>query len=164
MEIRIDGMVGGQIAITKYGYEHFGDDPVSHRWRAWWSSGTDDWRDGLGIELRCYPVVKTTSAGAWIANHAYWNGANWQNISAARLVMNGSGSAWAKPTQDAAVRSLAVRLSRWFEIQRTSVHRLKAAAITLQKLRPDLPAYSKGILETFAGVELPKSTYLFDPL
>jgi len=163
MELRIDGMIDGQIAITKYGYEGFGDAPASHRWRAWWSAGTGDWRDGLGIELRCYPVVKPTGAGDWVAHHAYWNGANWKNITAAKLVMNGSGSAWAKPTQEFAVRSLAVRLSRWFEIQRNSVHRLKAAAVTLQKLRPDLPAYHEGILDTFSGVEIPQSTYLFDP-
>ena len=162
MKIRTDGMVDGQIAITKYGYEAFGDDMAKHRWRAWWAAGTGDWRDGLGIELRCYPVVRTTPAGVWIAHHAYWNGANWKSITAAKWVLNGSGSAWAKPTQDDAVRSLAVRLSRWATIQQNSVHRLKAAAVTLQKLRPDLPAYSEGILDIFAGVEMPQSTYIHD--
>ena len=162
MELRVDGMTDGEIAITRYGYECFGDNPETHRWRAWWSAGTGSWRDGLGIELRCYPVVRATYTGVWIAHHAYWNGANWGNITAAKWVMNGSRSAWAKPTQDDAVRSLAVRLSRWADIQRSSVHRLKAAAVTLQKLRPDLPSYSEGILDIFAGVELPQSTYLFN--
>jgi hypothetical protein len=160
MEYIIDGMVDGKISVTKYAYASFDDNPSSHRWRAWWASGTGDWRDGLGIELRCYPVVRATNAGAWIAHHAYWNGANWKNIAAAKWVKDGSGSAWAKPTQDDAVRSLAVRLSRWAEIQRNSVHRLKAAAVTLQKLRPDLAMGSASILETFSGVELPQSTYL----
>ena len=162
MELRIDGMVDGEIAVTKYGYEHFGDDLASHRWRAWWSSGTGDWRDGLGIELRCYPVVRATNAGAWIAHHAYWNGENWKNITAARWVKNDSGSAWAKPTQDDAVRSLSVRLSRWAEIQRNSVHKLKAAAVTFQKLCPDLAKNSDFILDVFSGVEMPRSTYLGD--
>jgi hypothetical protein len=160
MEWRVDGMADGEIAITQYGYESFGDDPALHRWRAWWANGTGDWRDGLGIELRCYPIVRKTNAGAWIAHHAYWNGKNWKHISAAKLVMDKSGSAWAKPTRDEAVRSIAIRLSRWFAIQRHSVHKLKAAAVTLQKLRPDLPSYTEGILETFSGVELPQSTYL----
>jgi hypothetical protein len=154
MEWRVDGMIDGKIAITKYGYECFGDNPANHRWRAWWASGTGDWRDGLGIELRCYPVVKSTSAGAWVAPHAYWNGENWKHISAAKWVKNGSGSSWAKQTQDDAIRSIAIRLDRWAEIQLHQVHKLKAAAVTLQKLRPDLAACSQAILDKFAGPEV----------
>jgi hypothetical protein len=160
MEIRIDGMINGEIAITKYGYEDFDDVPKSHRWRAFWGGGTGDWRDGSGIELRCYPVLRATAAGAWIAHHAYWNGANWKSITAARLLMDGSLSAWAKPTQDEAVKSLAVRLSRWAAIEIGSVHRLKAAAVTLQKLKPELALYGDGILDTFSGVQLPTSKYI----
>lgn len=152
MMFRADGHTpDGEIAITKYGFENFGDDPKSHRWRAWWGTGGDDWRDGCGIYLQCYPVIRATPAGVWIANNAYWDGSNWQNLSLIKWVMDGSGSAWAKHTQEAAIRSLAIRLSRWASLEESAVFRIKQAAVTLKKLRPDLPSYTESILEKFGG-------------
>jgi hypothetical protein len=154
LNLRIDGWIDDEtIGITKYGYEAFGDNPDAHRWRAWWGSPvSDNWMDGRGIHLACYPVVKKTRAGAWVAHHAYWNGSGWKNTTAAKLVMDGSGSAWAKPTQEHAIRSIAIRLERWATRERQAIYLLKSSIVTLRKLRPDMTSYVEGLDDLFTAV------------
>lgn len=115
------------------------DDPDRIRWRAMWDS---NYHDGLpgGIYVQCYPVVRKTREAAWIDPHAYrqatkqpWEeGApayewNLSDPSLHKLVYDRSGSAWAKPTRAAALRSLGVRLTRWSQRTRRDVERVNAA-------------------------------------
>lgn len=137
-----------------YGMTDLGDNPETHRWRAWWDTSYD----GIvaGIELRAYPVVCLTPAGAWIdtiagrqASKQPWEeGApahEWVFYGAGprkeKWMADGSGSAWAKPTRDEAVRSLAVRLTRWTGHLARDVKRARQCAEALAALRPDLPSY-----------------------
>ena len=55
-----------------------------------------------------------------------------------RLLHNGSGSAWAKPTQEEAIHSLAIRLTRWANHVARDVQKARSAADVLEKLRPNL--------------------------
>lgn len=138
-----------------YTMADLGDNPDTHRWRAWWSRDYDD--VVTGIELQAYPVVSFTPAGAWIdiiagrqASKQPWEeGAPayvWSVPASGprkvKWMANGSGSAWAKPTQEEAVRSLAVRLTRWTGHLARDVKRARQCADVLAKLRPDLPSYA----------------------
>ena len=143
----------GEPAITKWGYEDLEDDPSKHRWRAWWVGGNGV---VMGISLIAYPVIKETPCGVWISEHSYRQATKqpWEEGAPAkewvefdpkcdkkRFINNGSGQAWAKPTQDKAVRSLAIRMSRWSNHLANEVDRLRSAADVMEKLRPDLPSY-----------------------
>jgi hypothetical protein len=155
---RIDGLSVEMVpAITKWSYEDLGDAPELHRWRAYWAGGDFD-SQVSGIELRAYPVLRVTPAAVWInadgcreATKQPWqDGApawDWVPFNPAwmrkRLCHNGSGSAWAKPTQDEAIRSLAVRLCRWTGHISRDFKRAQSAIAGLEKLRPDLPAFAQ---------------------
>lgn len=114
------------------------DDPEKIRWRAFWAEDPSDSLPG-GIELRCYPVVRRTRCGAWIATEAtrqatrqpWEEGApakEWaHHWSPQRFVYDDSNAAWAKPTRAGALRSLGIRLTRWSANVRRDVARLNAA-------------------------------------
>lgn len=95
------------------------DDPTRWRWRATFEFGSYGAREAYAV-LRAYPVVKLTECGAWIDEFGtVCHGGmpivqteSGRNIAGVRLVMNGSGQAWAKPTRDEALHSLAYRLKR----------------------------------------------------
>jgi hypothetical protein len=119
--------------------DDLGDNPATHRWRAGWDK---NW-DGvvIGIELRAYPVVKLTPQGAQIDPEAWreykTSGTGWHLTGEKRFVTNTGAQAWAKPTQEDALHSIAVRLERWArQVYRDTVKVRQAAAI-VQALRPD---------------------------
>lgn len=95
------------------------DDPTRWRWRATFEFSGYGKRDAY-VVLQAYPVVKLTPCGAWIDSYGYVNpdGSNEalapSSVTAAgvRLVMDGSGQAWAKRTRDEALHSAAYRLKR----------------------------------------------------
>ncbi len=126
-------------AITKHGYADLEDDPTNHRWRAWWS-GTIDGRV-TGIELRAYPVIKTNPQSVWISEDAQRCAGVWENHDPnwmrKRLCHDGASAAWAKPTQEEAIHSLAVRLTRWSNRLRSDVQKAVSAAETLKLLKPN---------------------------
>ena len=139
-------------AITQWSFEDLGDSPEQHRWRAWWRR--DYSGSTTGIELVAYPVIRATECGVWIDEYAWrdatkqpWEegapGYQWHhgNKPKKRLILNGSGAGWAKPTRDEAVRSLAMRLTRWASFVARDVERVVTAASAMQKLRPDLSSY-----------------------
>ena len=140
-----DGMaVNMEPAITKWLYEDLGDNPETHRWRAWWALSDVDGLTG-GIELRAYPVIKVNPQSVWIDEYAYREGRSWVHFGQPikkRLCHNGAGSAWAKPTQDEAIRSLAIRLCRWTGHLSRELKRAESAIKAMEALRPDLPAYT----------------------
>jgi hypothetical protein len=122
------------------------DDPDRIRWRATWHRS---YNTGLpvGIELTPYPVVRKTPCGAWVDPHAYrqatkqpWEdgapGNEWllSDKKLWKFVHDSSGSAWAKPTRAAALRSLGVRLTRWSSAVRRDVERVNAACDVAEAL------------------------------
>ena len=142
-------------AITKFGYEDLGDNPETHRWRAWWALSDIDSQTG-GIELRAYPVIKVNPASVWIDEWASRQASKqpWEDGAPAmewvscghvkrRLLHNDAGAAWAKPTQDEAIRSLAIRLCRWTGHLARELERAESAIKAMEALRPDLPAYTE---------------------
>jgi hypothetical protein len=152
---RIDGMsVQMKPAITKWSFEDLEDDPDLHRWRAWWV--TDGNSLVSGIELRAYPVIKKNYASVWINTDAYRertrDGKQWEPFDPKwmkkRLLHNNSGSAWAKPTQEEAIHSLAVRLTRWANHLARDVEKARSAANALEKLRPNHAWAAKHTKET----------------
>ena len=124
----------GDPAITAFGYEGLGDNADEHRWRAWWEQNG-------GIRLCAYPVVRATPCGAWIDRHAYYHG-QWVLSGDKKFVHNESGMAWAKPTQEDAIKSIAIRLCRWTARLNSEVDRAKNAAMALDKMRPDFAQYA----------------------
>ena len=149
---KLDGMtVQTKPSITKWSFEDLGDEPDKHRWRAWWV--TDGNGVVTGIELCAYPVIKTNPESVWIDECAYREATKqpWEEGGPAmewityegepmkkRLLHNGSGSAWAKPTQEEAIHSLAIRLTRWTNHVARDVQKARSAADALEKLRPNL--------------------------
>lgn len=146
-------------SIIKWGFEDLGDDPAKHRWRAWWAGG-GAWDDGEahGIELRAYPVIKTNPFSVWInengcreaTKHPWEDGApamEWVPFNPKwmkrRLCHNGALQAWAKPTQDEALRSLAIRLVRWTAAISREQQRAATAITVLEKLCPNWPGYAQ---------------------
>jgi hypothetical protein len=128
MDFELDAfisVVGKREILQSYDQTDLGDDPSAHRWRAWWLQGYSDLPVD-GIELRAYPVTRLTPVGAWIDTDAFreatkqpweegapglaWTKADWHKT---RWVSDTSGAAWAKPTREAAIYSLAKRLDRW---------------------------------------------------
>lgn len=142
-------------AITKYGFEDLGDDPASHRWRAWWALSDIGSQTG-GIELRAYPVIKVNPASVWIDEWAGRQASKqpWEDGAPAvewvscghvkrRLLHNDANAAWAKPTQDQAVQSLAVRLCRWTGHLARELERAESAIKAMETLRPDLKIHTQ---------------------
>ena len=141
---KLDGLsIENEPAITKWRYEDLGDDPVKHRWRAWWAGG-DAVNDVSGIELRAYPVVRATPCGVWIDDLAWRDGRGWQmTTTKGKWLSIGGRQSWAKLTQDAAIESLAIRLCRWTNMISDAQKRAGDAATSLKKLRPDLACFSE---------------------
>lgn len=142
---KLDGMtVQTKPSITKWSFEDLGDEPDKHRWRAWWV--TDGNGVVTGIELRAYPIIKTNPESVWINVDGYREhtreGKQWKAFEPPwmkkRLLHNGSGSAWAKPTQEEAIHSLAIRLTRWANHVARDVQKARSAADVLEKLRPNM--------------------------
>jgi len=128
--------------VFDHGCENLGDNPHLHRWRAWWDYGMNE--EVTNIRLSAYPVIKLTPQGAWIDQlegmmcHGRLSGLK-------RIVFNGCRASWAKQTQDDAIKSLAVRLSRWSNhIAQDRPKALEAASV-LEILRPDLPSYIQSV-------------------
>lgn len=137
-----------------YAMGDLGDNADTHRWRAWWATSYDN--VVTGIELLAYPVTRRTPSGVWIdtaagrqATRQPWEeGApayEWTHYGKGvpKWLSDGSGSAWAKPTRDEAIRSLAIRLTRWSGHLTRDVKRARQCAEVLAVLRPDLPAYAQ---------------------
>lgn len=155
---KLDGLTLEQEpAITKWGFEDLGDDPDQHRWRAWWVGGIGEC-EVCGIGLRAYPVIKVNPQSVWIdewadraATKQPWEegapGMEWVayegKAAKKRLLHNGSGSAWAKPTQEEALESLAIRLCRWSNHVNRDVRKALQAAEVMSKLRPQHLAYTE---------------------
>lgn len=142
--------------------ERLGDDPEKHRWRAQWKIGYGDKRIA-GIDLTAHPIVRRTECGAWIDPSAYteleqWSegGATyrWQTSDDKRLwkwVSDDGGQAWAKPTREAAIQSLAIRLTRWAVKLRNDNEKLIEAADALRIIRPDLALFANQASSTIGG-------------
>ena len=164
MAFTLDGhAVEMQPSITKWGFEDLGDEPAKHRWRAWWASG-----NGVtyGIELRAYPVIKVNPASVWINQDGYREATRqpWEEGAPAmewvpfdpswmckRICHNGARAAWAKPTQEEAIRSLAIRLCRWTGRLHRDVKRAESAIVVLTKLRPEWTAYPQTARQNLSG-------------
>lgn len=153
--------------ICKWGYEDLGDDPDKHRWRASWDTGYD--HIAIGIFLSAHPVIKRTRCGAWINANGYREATKqpWEEGAPAtewapfderwmkrKFVHDGSGSAWAKLTQEEAIKSLAVRLSRWANHIARDVEKARSAARVLQQLRPEWPSYPEHTLSQLSNATL----------
>ena len=152
---KIDGLtLEMEPSITKWGFEGLEDSPETHRWRASWVSSGDP--SIHGIALTAHPVIKRTRCGVWIncdgsrqATKQPWEeGApalEWVPFNESwmkkRFVNDGSGQAWAKPTQEEALRSIAIRMCRWAQRAHHDMQRVQGAIYVLEKLRPDWPAY-----------------------
>jgi hypothetical protein len=132
-----------------YNMEDLGDAPDLHRWRAQWSNSEESVD---GIQLVAYPVVSVTPKGAWIDTHAYRqmqrDGLVWYLSGFKRWVSNDGAQAWAKPTQEQALVSIAVRLHRWSQRLYHETRRLRAAAEVLKVLRPQDQSYAHRAIET----------------
>lgn len=160
MDFCLDGLSVEMVpAITKWSFEDLGDDPAKHRWRAWWAQG-DVSNAVAGIELRAYPVIKPTPCGVWIDEWAYREWVYGENdpyqiwtsrIFKKRFVHDKSGQAWAKPTQDEAIESLAIRLCRWSSRIAADARRANSAADALAKLRPDLADFAEMARKNLKG-------------
>ena len=139
--VAFDFTPGKPAIVFDYGCENLGDKPHLHRWRAWWDYGMNE--EVTNIRLSAYPVIKLTPQGAWIDHLPnYYHG---RPSGLKRIVFNGCRASWAKETQDDAIRSLAVRLSRWSNhIARDRCKALEAASV-LEVLRPDLPSYVQSV-------------------
>lgn len=126
------------LAIRCSPLDYIADAPDEVRWRAWWDHYKDTVR---GIDLRCYPVIKTTAQGAWIDPDAYHHG-GWQFSGNQRWVSNIGGQAWAKPKREEALHSLAIRYERWGGRLAQDIGYYRAAgsvmAALLEKDRPHL--------------------------
>ena len=123
--------------IHCYGYDDLGDDPLSHRWRATWE------QDGSGIWLQAFPVIRNTPTGVWIAKYAYRRSGVWDYEEVyKRWISNKSGASYAKPTKDEAIKSLAIRLTRWTCRIKAEYDRAMSAAEALASLRPELASYA----------------------
>jgi len=163
---KIDGMTFEmEPSITKWGFEDLEDNPETHRWRATWAPGDGD-NPISGIFLTAHPVIKRTRCGAWINVDGYRQATKqpWEDGAPAsewvpfnergmrkRFVNDGSGQAWAKPTQEEALKSLAIRLCRWAQNAHWNMKRVQSAADVLEKLRPDWPSYPEAARSHLRG-------------
>lgn len=146
-------------------HEELGDNPATHRWRARWQYGEDHeasielypvpvikatptgawidpdaWREqqgemcdvctGAGEDGHGNICGKCDGAGGITRS-------TWHLTGAKRWVANDSGSAWAKPTRQAALLSLAVRLDRWAIQVANQLQRVRSAADAIDELLPE---------------------------
>lgn len=135
-----------------YNREDLGDAPALHRWRASWWRFADN-GDCYGVCLTAYPVVRLTRCGAWISTdndwdwdysgeepvaiwRPYWPPGSEGEKRNRRWVANDSDSAWAKPTRDAAIHSIAYRLYRWSQVLSRDARRVRGAEAALRRLAP----------------------------
>lgn len=129
------------------------DDPAAHRWRAQWDTGQGG--PVSGIALTAYPVIRLTPQGAWIDPYAFreWriNGRAWYLSGEKRWVSNTGGQAWAKPTRDEALHSIAIRLDRWATKLYADTVKLREAAETLRVLRPEDARWADRALRRLIG-------------
>ncbi len=127
--------------ITESISEEMPDDPALLRWRAWWNKGWDG--KMLGVELRCYPVVRKTPKGAWIDPHGYrqWGSGKMEwaepRKELLRWVSNDGGQAWAKQTRQDAIDSLIYRHKRWAIRILNDITYFMGASNALSALFPD---------------------------
>lgn len=130
--------------LSKYGFEDLHDAPHLHRWRAGWSPGNNR-NEVSGIYLQAYRVTKSTPCGAWIDVDSWRSGGDWQGSDwhKKRWVSNDGRQSWAKPTQEEAIKSIAIRLTRWSQNLARDMDRIISAADALAKLRTDLASYAK---------------------
>jgi len=133
--------------ISQYSFANLPEAPSLHRWRAYWSE--------YGIELRAYPVTRLTPCGAWINVDAYreygeWEFADWHTL---RWVANDSNRAWAKPTREDAIKSLAVRLTRWSQKLVNESERILRAVNALRTIRPELATYADTAERTISAIQ-----------
>jgi len=140
MDFKFDGLnMEYQPSITKWSFEDIEDAPHLHRWRASWFES--------GIAMDAFPVIRATPTGVWIARHAYreWSGGErvWAGIDKKRWIANDSGSSYAKKTQEDAIKSIAIRLTRWSVRILSERERAEMACDALEKLRPDLALYAQ---------------------
>jgi hypothetical protein len=160
--LKIDGLSIEEVpSITKWGYEDLDDNPENHRWRAWWCSTSEG--HTYGIDLRAYPIYSRTDTGIWYPRNPYRrpikDGYKWEyGEDDLHFCTNGSGQSWVKPTQEEAIESLAIRLTRWANYVQRSVIRVHSAASALATLRPEhkyLADVAKQRIETISN---PKGT------
>ena len=129
-------------------HDVLGDDPTKHRWRATWEREYNTTMP-IGIRLTAYPVVSLTEYGAWIDPDGYFHRGEWEFYGLPvkhprkRLVMNGSGSSWAKLTKDEALSSLAYRLKRWAQKTRREMNAVERAIAVADLLLPDYQRHIK---------------------
>lgn len=156
---KLDGLtVEMKPTITKWGYEDLEDDPEQHRWRAQWNSNFDS--TVYGISLTAHRVLKLTARGAWIEVYGYRQATRqpWEEGAPAlewvehadptkRFVLNGSGQSWAKLTQEEALESLFIRLSRWSMMIMRERDRALSATYAMEKIRPEMVGQAKQIRE-----------------
>lgn len=115
------------------------DDPNKHRWRATWEREYNTTMP-IGIRLTAYPVISLTEYGAWIDPDGYFHRGEWEFYGKPllhprkRLVMNGSGSSWAKLTREEALSSLAYRLKRWAQKTRREMNAVERAVAVAETL------------------------------
>lgn len=142
---------------------HLGDNPDTHRWRAFWEDPITDGH-ACCITLRAVPVWKLTRFGAWIYPDGYghWDGDQWvwelEHVSRdhCRLVMNFSGQSWAKMSQAEALKSLAVRLERHSLRLRHEVQNARIRAKALRQLQPGLEGLANTALSYVREIPEPK--------
>jgi hypothetical protein len=150
--------------INKWTYADLGDEPDQHRWRAQWVS--ESTTGVYGIHLDAYPVLSKTRCGVWINEYGYRQATKqpWEEGAPAkewvpfdqtwmkkRFVHDNSNQAWAKPTQEEAIKSLAVRLCRWAGHVARDTEKVRTAAETISKLRPDLNYLAEGAIKNLKG-------------
>lgn len=135
--------------ISQYSFANLPEAPSLHRWRAYWSE--------YGIELRAYPVTRLTPCGVWIDTDAYrnrtddgWEFDDWHTL---RWVANDSNRAWAKPTREDAIKSLAVRLTRWSQKLVNESERILRAVNALRTIRPELATYADTAERTISAIQ-----------
>jgi hypothetical protein len=130
------------------------DAPNEFRWRAQWHEySLDD--SPMCIALQAYPVDSVTRCGAWVRPDAFWSGGGWEpkrDWERCRWVSNTGGAAWAKPTREEALHSLAVRLTRWTGRVARDVRRVKAATEALRMLRPQDVIFADRAAENLRSV------------
>jgi hypothetical protein len=130
--------------------ETLGDNPETHRWRAMWDQ-QGPWgrpHETIGIALEAYPVAKRTPCGAWIDKTSMVDMVRWEDAKAEygwniaehkscwRWVSDTGGAAWAKPTREAALHSLVIRLCRWGTRLGNDVNRFRNATAAAEALLP----------------------------
>jgi hypothetical protein len=135
-----------------YTPNELGDVPDSHRWRAQWFRGVYD-GDPVGIIVQAHPVLRLTPKGAWIYPYGDVGNVFFANDRQQRLVRrwvsNDGSSAWAKPTREEALHSLAVRLERWATHVRDDLDKILESADAIERLVPELALYADLVRRRF---------------